>query len=68
MKFDRTKGKSPRYLVSIYGETVEDKYYYHYFREADDFFDQLLRKEWEAGTAISLYDLQKDVRKNFAKF
>lgn len=68
MRFDRTKGQTAKYLVSIYGETVEDKYYYHYFKEADKFFNSLLRCVWEAGTAISLYDMQKDVRKAFIKF
>ena len=68
MKFDRTNGKTAKYVLTIYGERVEDHYYYHYYKEADKHFDQLLRCVWDKGTILSIYDLKKDVQKNFIKF
>lgn len=68
MRFDRTKGMKARYMVNVYGQRVEDHYYYHYFKEADKFFNELLRIPQEQGTILSIWDLQKDVRKGFQRF
>ena len=68
MRFDRTGGLKERYILSVYGQGVEDHYYYHYFKDADKMFDNLLRTPHENGTIISIYDLQKDVRKALHRF
>lgn len=68
MRFDRTNGKNARYMVNIYGNSVEDHYYYHYYKDADGMFNSLLRIPHEKGTIISIYDLQKDIRKAFQRF
>lgn len=68
MRFDRTKGMKARYMVNVYGQNVEDHYYYHYLNDADKFFDELLRIPHKKGTILSIWDLQKDARKSFQKF
>lgn len=68
MRFDYTKGKDARYMVSIYGETIEDKYYYHYHKEAKAMFEQMKKHGFEKGTALSIYDIKQDIRKAFIKF
>ena len=67
MKFDRTDGKQARYMVSIYRERTADQIYYHYYRPAKECFDRIKNGEQEKGNTISLYDINKDVRKAFAK-
>lgn len=69
MKFDRTKGKKARYLVSVYGWNVEDRYYYHYYREAKALFNEIKGKRTTSGNGnvVSVYDIEKDVRKDFAR-
>ena len=66
MRFDMTQGKSPRYMVSVYGWDIEDKYYFHYLADAKALIEKL-RKKLRKGTALSLWDMDKDVRKMFAK-
>ena len=67
MKYDYTRGQSPRYLVSIYGFDVEDKYYYHYYSHARILFNKLVWKYAGRGYAISISDLATDTRKDFFK-
>ena len=66
MKIDYTKGKEPKYLVSIYGWDIEDSYYFHYYEDAKQLFESIRKHEHE-GAAVSLYDLKKDVRRAFAR-
>lgn len=67
MNFDYTKGKSPRYMVFVYRGFVNDRYYVHTYNEAKKLFNEL--KEQEAGrdSSVSIYDFEKDIRKEFAK-
>lgn len=69
MKFDFTKGQPAKYMVSIYEpDGSHDKLYYHYFREAKRKVNWLKENEsYEKGTIISLYDMQKDARKEFVR-
>ena len=60
MRFDRTNGKAAKYMVSIYEGLIEDHYYYHYKKDAEGFFDKLLRTPRTKGTRMTIYDLQKD--------
>ena len=57
--------KEPRYMVSIYRWSVSDAHYYRYYRDAKRFYDDQIKSEHDEGTVISLYDIQKDVRKEF---
>ena len=66
MRFDCTKGQYAKYMVSIHRECGEDFCYFHTFKEAKDFFDR--KKESEgAGTSISLWDIKKDIRKDYVR-
>lgn len=67
MKFDRTNGKNAVYIVTLYGETVADYYYYHYLKDAKNLFNRLKEGNHEKGTIISIYDLINDTRKEFFK-
>lgn len=67
MRFDHTKGKTARYVVTLYGWNVEDHSYFHYYKEAKSLFDRL-KGHQDCGTVLSIYDLSKDVRKDFIKF
>lgn len=64
MKIDRTGGKEPRYMVSIYRWNVSDYFYYHTYKEAKAFYDKV--KDTEQGI-ISLYDIKKDIRKEYTR-
>ena len=66
MRFDYTKGQPAKYLVSIYRETSEDFYYFHYFKAAKEFFEAARAKE-ASGTSISLWDMATDVKKSFVR-
>ena len=66
MRFDRTEGKTERYVVSLYGENVEDHYYYHYYNKAKKLYESM-RGEQKPGTVLSIYDVEKDIRKEFSK-
>ena len=67
MKFDFTKGKSAKYMVSIYmPDGCHDQLYYHYYREAKTKLDKLSTcGHYERGTVISLYDIKNDIRKDY---
>ena len=67
MKFDYTKGKSAKYMVSLYGWNVQDRYYFHYMKEAKDTFEQIKANHLKAGLIASIYDLKTDERKAFAR-
>lgn len=69
MRFDYTKGKKARYVVSLYGWNIEDHYYFNNYKEAGEMYKQLLKKHKdEVATCLGIYDLDKDIRKAFAKF
>ena len=65
MKFDYTKGQEARYMVSIYRWNVDDHYYLHNYRDAKKLFDEIKQKEEDA--SVSLWDLKKDIRKEYAR-
>ena len=67
MRFDRTDGKKARYMVSIYRGMVNDQIYYHYYKQAKACFDGIKNGGAETGNIISVYDLSKDTRKDFAR-
>lgn len=67
MTFDYTHGQTPKYLVSVYGFNVEDKYYYHYYHRARLHFMTLIDRYRGMGFAISISDLITDERKEFFK-
>lgn len=65
MNIDRTKGEEARYSVNVYWDWISfDRYYYHGYREAKKFYDQVVSTA-EQGVTVSLYDLKKDVRKAY---
>lgn len=66
MKFDYTKGEKAKYMVGVYRELVDDQYYVHSMAEAKKLFNNLAMKE-SKGTAVSIYDLAKDIRKAYIK-
>ena len=68
MVFDKTKGEKAKYIVMTYGWNVEDRYIFHSYNEARKFWKELTGKNWEKGTAISLYDVEHDIRKEYAKY
>ena len=68
MKFNHTKGRDARYVVSLYAWNVEDYHYFYYFREAKKLFDELCGQPQEKGTVVHITDISKDVRKEFKKF
>lgn len=68
MKFDCTHGKKAKYLVSLYGDTVEDKWYCSSYWEAKKIFDKVKLMYQPSGTILSLADMVKDVRKEFKRF
>ena len=53
-------------MVSIHRESGDDFYYFHYFKKAKELFDSAKTKEAE-GTSISLYDMKKDIRKEYVR-
>lgn len=67
MRFYRNKGKPAKYLVSVYGWNIEDKYYYSAYKDAKEFFNTIKDKETKAGNAVSVYDMKNDIRKDFAR-
>ena len=66
MNIDRTRGEEARYVVNIYWSDciTFDRYYYHGYREAKKFYDQVVASA-EQGVTVTLYDLKKDVRKAY---
>ena len=66
MRFDFTKGKEARYMVGVFMEINEDLYYFHTYREAKAKFDELKEDEnLEDGAHLSIYDMIKDIRKDY---
>ena len=67
MRFDYTEGKTEKYIVSLYwDERNSDHFYFHEYRKAKNKFDKLKDNALK-GATITLYDLIKDVRKEFVK-
>ena len=67
MKFYHTLGKEPKYMVQVYTEIWDDQYYFVEYRKAMDKFKELKGCAWGEGTSISLYDMRKDIRKEYEK-
>ena len=68
MKFDCTHGKKAKYLVSLYGWNVEDKWYCNTYGEAKRIFNEIKSVYQSSGTILSLTDMVKDIRKEFVRF
>lgn len=65
MNIDRTKGEEARYVVNVYWDCISfDRYYYHGYREAKKFYDNVV-SDAEQGVTVTLYDLKNDVRKAY---
>lgn len=64
MVYDFTRGKKPRYLLILHNWQVEDKIYYHYYREAKEKFDEL-KEQYTRWESMSIYDMDKDIRKDY---
>ena len=67
MKFDYTHGKPAKYGVHIYSWNTSDIYYFGTYKAAKEFFDKATATEREKGTTICLYNIHKDIRKEFVK-
>lgn len=57
MRFDYTKGKPIRYVVSIYYQQVDDHAYFSAYDEARQYFDKT--EKLPKGTRLQLYDWGK---------
>lgn len=74
MKFYITSEESAKYIVTEYSSTVEDHWYYPSYREALEKYNKIIDRltgyipDLTRGTVVSIYDLKKDVRKNFHRF
>lgn len=68
MNFDYTHGRGAKYLVSLYGFNVEDRYYCDTYKEAKRIFKAIKDSKQTEGTVLSLTDMVKDFRKEFIKF
>ena len=68
MRFDYTKGMTPKYMVSIHRWNGSDYNYFHYFREALDLFEKLKTRIHDDQTTIRLYDLDRDIVKRTYQF
>lgn len=67
MKFDCTDGKPAKYAVRKYSWNVNDTFYYSDYKSAKAKLNELATTTKEKGTALSLYDINKDIRKEFIK-
>lgn len=69
MRFYFTNGKTAVYMVSIYTpDGYNDHLYYHYYKEAFEKFQKLKDSgHYERGTSFSIYDMKKDIRKEYVK-
>lgn len=65
MKFDYTHGKTAKYMVSVHGWNVSDQYYYADYRSAKEMFRRIVGRQ-QNGISVSLWDMVKDFRKEFA--
>ena len=61
MKFNYTHGKTARYIVSLYKFNCNDKYYCHYYTDAERIFNSIISREKD-GTC-SIYDLRTNALK-----
>ncbi len=68
MIFDFTHGKEVKYMVMYYYWNGFDRVYYHTYKEAKEGFERAITQEHEEGTAISLYDIKKDIRKAYKRY
>ena len=68
MRFDCTHGNKAKYIVSLYGWDVEDHFYCDTFKNAKRIFNIAKGTKFRKGTALSLYNIQKDIRKEYVKF
>jgi NifB/MoaA-like Fe-S oxidoreductase len=66
MKFDYTHGKTAKYMVSVHGWNVNDQYYYGDYKSAKEMFSRMVDRRLD-GVSVSLWDMVKDIRKEFAK-
>lgn len=66
MRLDYTKGNEAKYLVSIHDSRNDDFYYFANYRDAKTFFDKA-KKSREKGAHLNLYDIKKDIRKEYAR-
>ena len=57
MRFDFTKGGIVNYSVSLYGDRIEDKYYFNGLDEAKRFYQEMIQKVRPKGTWITLRDV-----------
>jgi hypothetical protein len=67
MRFDYTNGRPAKYLVSIYCFNCHDLLLYPDYRTAKAAFKKLKEEPHDKGTVLSLYDYQKDVRKEMVR-
>ena len=69
MKFDYTHGEPARYLVIITWWNGRDMYYFNTHKEAIKLYKsiQASSNDYPKGAVISLYDIRKDVRKEFSR-
>ena len=67
MKFDFTHGKSAKYLVSVHRWDISDQYYVHSMKDAKEIFENLKVKNQPSDTTISIYDLIRDIRKDYVR-
>lgn len=68
MKFDYTKDKPTKYMVNVHRWNDSDQYYFNNYREAKEFYKNIIGKHHEAGTTINLYDVNKDIKKEWTNF
>lgn len=66
MRFDCTKGQDAKYMVSIHRWNGEDFYYFHFYKGAKEFINSAKNRE-EEGTSLSIWDMKKDIRKEYVR-
>ena len=64
MRIDYSKTGKPKYMVGAHSLMYDDFYYFDTYRDAKNFFDNIKMRR-EKGTRINLYDIKKDIRKEF---
>ena len=68
MKFDYTHGKPAKFMVTVYGWNIEDRFLYNTYADAEKQYKIICAKDYDNDWATSLYDLVKDERKAYHKF
>lgn len=68
MRYDYTKGKEARYILSVNRWNGSDYLYFHEYSEAKRAFEKHKLIVEEYGTSLNIYDLKKDVRKCHYRF